>query len=147
MEAEDYALELFKSLNADQKKVAYQPKHFDEPGARLKKPKIEKTVGLVASQMSNAQNAILTNLLKSYTGRMPGEVAAAEMKQVEEAGMRNIFFAFTGSAEAGKGFTYRVQGPTFVVEFLNIQADSSKQKNPANHIHSCWRRINGDFGL
>ena len=35
------------------------------------------------------------------------------------------------------------QGPTFVVEFLNMQADSAN--NPANHIHSVWRKIKGDF--
>ena len=41
--------------------------------------------------------------------------------------------------------TYRVQGPTFVIEFLNVQADSAN--NPANHIHSAWRSLKNDFGL
>ena len=43
------------------------------------------------------------------------------------------------------GHTYRIQGPTFVIEFLNVQADSAGNQN--NHIHSCWRRIDGDFGI
>jgi hypothetical protein len=38
-----------------------------------------------------------------------------------------------------------VHGPTFVVEFLNVQADSAG--NPANHIHSAWRRLPADFGV
>ena len=38
-----------------------------------------------------------------------------------------------------------VEGPTFVVEFLNEQSDSAG--NQANHIHSAWRHIKGDFGL
>ena len=38
-----------------------------------------------------------------------------------------------------------IQGPTFVVEFLNVQKDSAG--NPGNHIHSCWRNLAGDFGL
>jgi hypothetical protein len=38
-----------------------------------------------------------------------------------------------------------VQGPTFVIEFLNEQRDSAG--NPANHIHSAWRNVKGDFGL
>jgi len=37
-----------------------------------------------------------------------------------------------------------VQGPAFVIEFLNVQADGAD--NPANHIHSCWRHLTGDFG-
>lgn len=144
-EAEDYARELYKSLNDDQKKLAHQPKHFGEPGALLKKPKVEKAVGLAASQMTKDQKDTLIKLIRSYTGRMPADVAAQEMKMVREGGLDKIHFAFTGSAAAGQGFTYRVQGPSFLVEFLNIQADSAK--NPANHIHSCWRRIDGDFGL
>ncbi len=144
-EAEDYALDLFKSLDADQKPAAHQAKHFDEPGARLKAPKVGKTVGLAASKMTREQKGMLLNLIKNYTNRMPADVAAVEMKQVREAGLDNVHFAFSGTTEAGKGYTYRVQGPTFLVEFLNIQADSGK--NPANHIHSCWRRIKGDFGL
>ena len=56
-----------------------------------------------------------------------------------------LFFAYSGSATPGEPYTYRVQGPEFVVEFLNVQADSAK--NPANHIHSAWRRLPIDFGL
>lgn len=144
-EAEDYARDLFKSLDGEQKEVAHQAKHFDEPGARLKSPKIEKALGLAASKMTKEQKGMLLNVIKSYTSRMPADVAAQEMKQVRQGGLDNVYFAFTGATEAGKGFTYRVHGPTFLVEFLNIQQDGAK--NPANHIHSCWRRIKGDFGL
>ena len=35
---------------------------------------------------------------------------------------------------------YRVQSPTFMVEYDNTQ-------NNANHVHSVWRDFNGDFGL
>jgi hypothetical protein len=144
-EAEDFAIDLFKTLDEKQKEVAHQPKHFGEPGALLKSPKVEKAVGLAAAQMTPAQKETLVKLLKSYTGRMPADVAAQEMKQVTDAGLDKVYFAFTGTPEAGKGHTYRVQGPTFLVEFLNIQEDAAR--NPANHIHSCWRRITGDFGL
>ena len=111
----------------------------------MKTPKVDKAVGLVAKDMKGSQKEMLAKLIKSYTERMPADIAALEFKQVKDGGLDNVSFAFTGSTEAGKGFTYRVQGPTFIVEFLNVQADSGK--NPANHIHSCWRRIKGDFGL
>lgn len=32
-----------------------------------------------------------------------------------------------------------MQGPTFLIEFDNVQAQG-------NHIHSVWRDFNGDFG-
>jgi hypothetical protein len=157
-QAEDNALALFKSLGDEQKKVAHQAKAFGEPGEnskpktekqafkpRTKVPTVGKAVGLSAAKMTKEQKEILKKIITSYTGRMASDVAALEMKQVEDGGWDNIHFAFTGSTEPGKGYTYRVQGLTFVVEFLNMQSDSAG--NPANHIHSCWRRITGDFGL
>lgn len=146
-DAEDYAIKLFHSLDEDQTKAARQPKHFDEPGARLKKPKVGKAVGLAVAKMKPAQEDTLRKLLGAYTQRLANDIAKEETRRYNDAGIEKVHFAFTGSTESGKGFTYRVQGPTFLIEFLNVQADSSKEKNPANHIHSCWRRIEGDFGL
>jgi hypothetical protein len=56
-----------------------------------------------------------------------------------------LSFAYSGSPEPGKPYTYRIYAPEFVVEFLNVQADSAK--NPANHIHSAWRRLPVDLGI
>ncbi len=65
---------------------------------------------------------------------------------IKEAGIDKVYFAFhRDDDKPGKPYTYRVQGPTFVIEFLNVQEDSAK--NPANHIHSGWKTIKGDFGL
>jgi hypothetical protein len=35
---------------------------------------------------------------------------------------------------------YRVQAPSFLIEFDDTQ-------NSANHIHSVWRDYEGDFGM
>jgi hypothetical protein len=57
-----------------------------------------------------------------------------------------VYFAFhRDDKEVGKPYAYRVQGPTFVIEFLNVRPDGVGR--PANHIHSVWRNIHGDFGL
>lgn len=143
--AEDLARELFKALDDEQKQTAHQKNPFPEPGQKEPAPKVGAPVGLAAAKMTEAQRGILLKLLASYTDRMPPDVGAREMKDVKDAGLDKVHFAFTGDATPGKGITYRVQGPTFVIEFLNIQNDSAG--NPANHIHSAWRRIKGDFGL
>lgn len=143
--SEDLARQLFTSLNDEQKKIAYHDKPFPEPGQKTLEPKLGPPIGLAAAKMSKEQTDILMKLLKSYTDRMPKDVGDAELKHVKDAGIEKIHFAFTGSAELGKGRTYRVHGPTFVIEFLNMQSDSAG--NPANHIHSCWRKTKGDFGL
>ena len=70
---------------------------------------------------------------------MASDVAADRMARVNKAGLDKITFAWAGEAERGKRHYYRVQGPTFLIEYDNTQ-------NNANHIHSVWRDFNGDFG-
>ncbi len=145
-EAEDFARDLFDSLDAEQKKVASQAKQFPEIEQHVAKPGVGEAVGLPAAKMTEKQRATLEKLLTGYANRMPPEVAAAQMADVKAAGLDKVRFAFAREVDKpGKPYSYRVQGPTFVVEFLNIQADSAG--NPANHIHSAWRNLGGDFGL
>jgi hypothetical protein len=144
-QADDLAKELFLALDAEQKKIAYQEKELPEIDAQNRAPRLGDPTGLPAAKMTERQRGILLKLLQAYARRMPDEIAEAEMKEVHKAGLDQIHFAFNGGLEQGKKHTYRVQGPTFVIEFLNVQADSAR--NPANHIHSVWRNTRGDFGL
>jgi hypothetical protein len=143
--AEDLPKQLLKALEPEQRKIAEQKEKFREIEQANIAPTVGNPVGLPAAKMNDSQKAILMKLLLSYTERMPEEVGDLEMKQVRAAGLDKVHFAYTGGTEPGQPHTYRVQGPTFVIEFLNVQGDSAG--NPANHIHSAWRRIKGDFGL
>jgi hypothetical protein len=144
-ETEDLARELFKALDDDQRALAYRKEKFPEPQQATPAPKLGKPVGLPAAKMTPKQRDLLMKLVTSYANRMPPEVADAELTEIRKAGVENIHFAYNGGTDPGKPYTYRVHGPTFVIEFLNTQNDSAG--NPANHIHSAWRRIQGDFGL
>lgn len=144
-EVEDLAGELIKSLDADQVKAARQAKHFPEIAENTSAAKIGAPVGLAAARLTEQQRGTLVKLLTAYTDRMPANIGAAEMKAAQDAGIDKVHFAYSGEAELGKPYTYQVQGPTFVVQFLNIQNDGSG--NPNNHIHSVWRRLPADFGL
>ncbi len=146
MEADDLAKELFKMLDDNQKKIALQEKDFPEIKSHtILDPEVGQPKGLAAAKMTAKQRGLLLKLLQAYAGRMPPDVAEAEMAEVHKAGLEQIYFAYNGGVEPGQRHTYRVQGPTFVIEFLNVQADSAK--NPANHIHSAWRNTKGDFGI
>jgi hypothetical protein len=143
---EDLANDLSASLDADQQKVARQAKQFPEINEKKPRAGVGEPVGLPAGKMTDAQKATLWKLIEAYAGRLPEEVAAAELKGVKDAGVEKVHFAYcVEEQKPGKPHTYRVQGPTFVIEFLNVQADSAK--NPANHIHSAWRHLPADFGL
>lgn len=143
--AQDLAAQIFASLDADQRKQAEQTKAFPEPGEKTLSPKVGDAVGLPAARMNASQKEALVKLLQHYTGRMPREIGDREMKMVRDAGFDKVHFAYHGGVKDGEKRSYRIQGPTFVVEFLNEQNDSAG--NQANHIHSAWRHIKGDFGL
>jgi hypothetical protein len=142
---EDHARALIKSLTPEQEKVAKQAKHFSEIKENSARADVGAPVGLTADKLTPEQRTTLTALLRAYTDRMPEDLAAAENKRAEGTAPGSLYFAYSGSPAPGEPYTYRVQAPEFVVEFLNIQSDSAK--NPANHIHSAWRRLPADFGL
>jgi hypothetical protein len=142
---EDYARALIKSLNEKQDAVARQPKEFAEIKEGQPKADVGNPVGIPAADLTGDQREILAKLLLAYTDRMPEDLAAAEQKRATNTPPGKLYFAYAGSPEPGKPYSYRVYAPEFVVEFLNVQADSAK--NPANHIHSAWRRLPVDFAL
>ena len=78
-------------------------------------------------------------LVDVYVSLMASDLAAERMARLRKAGIEKIAFAWAGEAERGKKHYYRIQGPTFLVEYDNTQDD-------ANHIHSVWRDFEGDFG-
>lgn len=78
-------------------------------------------------------------IVDTYSSLMAEDVAELRMSDLQTAGIENVSFAWAGGSEPGVGSYYRVQGPTFLIEFDNTQ-------NDANHIHSAWRDFDGDFG-
>lgn len=145
-EAEDLAKKLFASLDDEQRKIALQKEQFPEIDQGKAAAHPGKAKGLPAAQMNPKQREVLMKLIESYAQRMPPEVAEVELADAKSAGIDKVHFAFARETDKpGKPYTYRIQGPTLLIEFLNVQADSAK--NPANHIHSCWRDPRGDFGI
>jgi hypothetical protein len=95
--------------------------------------------GIKFSAMTAAQRDLLARLLDSYIGLMAPEIAADRMAKIKSAGMDNVAFAWAGPTERGQKHYFRVQGPTFLIEFDNTQ-------NDGNHVHSIWRDFKDDFG-
>lgn len=143
---EDRAFELLRSLSAEQRKKAViaDKAPADIRGAAEPQPPKFAPDGVPAAALSGDQIKLLWSLLEAYTDNMPPEVGQRRQGEVREAGIEKIYFAWAGPDKPGVGHYYRVQGPTFVIEFCNNQPDVSG--NPANHIHSVWRQMDGDFG-
>ncbi len=156
--------EVIKSLDADQKKVAIlSDERVDSDLAAATKAgmKLTKTPsgafsdiltmasrkaaleghpsGIMASKMNAKQLEKLNALLDVYAGNVPTQLAEARLEQIKKAG-KNIYFSWSGGLERGDGHYYRVQAPTFLIEYDCTQ-------DHANHIHSVWRDYTNDFGL
>jgi hypothetical protein len=97
-------------------------------------------VGIEASALIPSQRDLLMKVIEVYVGAMAPEIAEERMEKLKKAGLDRIAFAWAGEMERGRKHYYRVQGPTFLIEYDNTQ-------NDANHIHSVWRDFNGDFGM
>jgi hypothetical protein len=96
-------------------------------------------VGITMKEMSSSQKRQLEKIIDVYLGRVATDIGKARLEKLQKAGMDAITFGWAGSLEVGQGHYYRVQGPTFLIEYDNTQ-------NNNNHIHSIWRDFEGDFG-
>jgi hypothetical protein len=139
---EDRALRLLQALDDGQKKLAViaEKAPSDIRAANTPQPPTDPAAGIAFAQLSDSQKPMLRALIESYAADMPLEVAQAWLDEIEKAGIDSVKFAWAGAAERTQQHHYRVQGPSFLIEFNNTQ-------NGANHIHSVWRNMLGDFGV
>lgn len=144
---ETAAFELVTSLTDEQKKQAIiaEKALAEIRGPNKPQPADEPPVGIAYSNLNDTQKQRMRDLLDAYCSKMLNEVAKERLGLIEKAGWDKVHFAWAGATEPGVGHYYRVQGPTFLVEFVNTQPDAAG--NIANHIHCVWRDMTGDFNL
>lgn len=138
---ENVARRLVQSLNDEQRAKAI----VEEKAPRDILTAAESTVeslgdaGIAQSALNEEQQQNLQQLIRVYVKRTRDKVARDELAKIEEAGLDKIIFAWAGGTEKGDPHYYRVQGPTFLLEYANTQ-------NDASHVHAVWRDFDGDFG-
>lgn len=139
---EDLARQLLKLSTPEGLKIAHVDTKAPDDLRGANTPQADRTpaVGLPASRMTPDQRKLLGDLLEEYLRNMPADVAAKRRDRLMKAGADNIHFAWWGETERNLRHYYRVQGPTFLIEYNNTQ-------NNANHVHSYWRDLEGDFGV
>ena len=90
--------------------------------------------------MSEDQKKLIHELLNEYLKNMPTDVERERRERINTGGMDAIHFAWWGGSKLNEPHYYRLQGPSFLVEYNNVQ-------NSANHVHSYWRNMSGDFNV
>ncbi len=139
---EDLARQIVRLASPEQRALLWIDKTAPEDvrGANKLQPEITDPVGLSADKLSPDQKQLLAQLLDEYLKNMPDDVSRSRRSDLEKAQPEEIYFAWWGSIEPNEPHYYRVQGPSFIIEYNNVQ-------NNANHVHSMWRSLAGDFNL
>ncbi|MGH9386104.1 MAG: DUF3500 domain-containing protein [Vicinamibacterales bacterium] len=139
--SEDTARALLESLNPTQRTAAII--NVTAPSDILTTNKNDITpleaTGVSSASLTPKQRELLMQVIDTYTSIMEADIASERRAALDKAGLDKILFAWAGETERGKKHYYRIQGPTFLVEYDNTQ-------NDGNHVHSVWRDFNGDFG-
>jgi hypothetical protein len=91
------------------------------------------------SELKDAQRSLVMELIRTYLDLLPETLAKAGLERITVAGVDKIRFGWAGSLEPRQPHYYRLQGPTFLLEFDN-------SRNSGTHIHSVWRDYDQDFG-
>ena len=140
-EEEELARKLVKSLDEGQRKKAVvqeeAPKDILSLAARKAKPL--QPAGILMPDLNSEQKELLNSIVVLYAERLRPELAGNDLGKILKAGVDKIGFAWAGGLERGMPHYYRIQGPTFLIEYDNTQ-------NNANHVHSVWRDFENDFG-
>lgn len=138
---EDVARALVKSLDEAQRAKALVADEAPDDILTSAESKVGPLggEGVPFSDLKPDQQAQLKALVEVYVRRVKADVADDELAAIKAAGMDKVVFAWLGGTERGDRHYYRVQGPTFLLEYANTQ-------NGANHVHAVWRDFAGDFG-
>jgi len=143
---ETVAFELVQTLSEKQSAMAIiaekAPREIRAAGEP--QPRQEDPVGISWRDLSDTQRKLIRRLMMEYVNAVPKKIADERRQSIKEGGYGKIHFAWAGPTVPGIGHYYRIQSPTFLIEFVNTQPDAAG--NPANHIHCVWRDMRGDFG-
>ncbi len=109
--------------------------------AASRKAMIANPAGIRYKELSAANQQLFLQLLGLYVHRYTKLFADKMLKDIQVAGLDNLWFTWAGYTEhvLGKPYYYRIQGPSIIIEYDNSQ-------NNANHIHTVIRDLNNDFG-
>lgn len=137
---EDLAIALLATLSDEQKKKAVLAESApSEIFSAENRTAAKQDGGIAFTALNYDQQVRLRELVTVNAAVQATEEAVRRLIAIEKAGWDRVVFAWMGAPDRSAAHYYRIQGPTFLIEFDNSQ-------NRANHIHLVWRDFEGDFG-
>ena len=135
------ANKLMLSLNAEQRGTAIVsadvPDVTTTPNSA--QPPTTVPLGISSAKFDNDQRKTLTQFVQAYYENFPEPIRAGLLDQLAR-GEQVFHFAWFGPADPAQPHAFRIQSPTLLIDFNDKQ-------DGANHIHTFYRSMVGDFGL
>ena len=88
--------------------------------------------------LSRDEQKMLQDLVREYASAQTESVARARLEPLERSNWQGVTFGWIGNPAEGRTVYYRIQGPSFVIEYDSFFA--------ANHQHTVWRDFDNDWG-
>lgn len=142
---EDRAFALLKTITPEQlKQVVIAPVAYPEIlTTNVRSVSMEKMDGLRLADMTATQRTLFLELLQTYLTNYHVTLANQQMDKLKKNSLDSLRFAWAGDLTPkfgdGKGWYYRIHGPTILIEYDNTQTN-------ANHVHTVVRDLTNDFG-
>jgi hypothetical protein len=138
---EDAALELVNSLEGGARASAIFQTDTLTRHITQNEPRVNPlaAVGAPYGDLKTDQQALVREIIQTYLAVLPEAISAPGLERITSAGLEQVRFGWAGSLEYQRPQYYRLQGPTFLLEFDN-------SRNRGTHIHSVWRDFERDFG-
>ena len=131
------AFELVNSLDDAQKKKTVLAERFTDmalgPGRDDVRPKSE---GISANDLTALQAILLKRLISERVGLLNDEDAKVRLEAIDTQ-LPEIHFSWRGPLKPGSSVYYRVQGPTFFLEYAPQQMGG----DPNEHVHAMYREF------
>ncbi|MEP7309053.1 MAG: DUF3500 domain-containing protein [Acidobacteriota bacterium] len=93
--------------------------------------------GVKATALNAAQQSMLLELIREWTGIMNDTYAEPRMAEIK-TNLPQTYFAWSGPTTNGSVAYFRIQGPTLVIEYA--------PQNGVDHIHTIYRDPTNDYG-
>jgi hypothetical protein len=138
---EDAARELITSLSGPARDAAIFQSRTLSQHVTSNHPLVAplEQVGISYAELDLTQQGLIMEIVQSYLGSLHETASAPILGRIQAAGLEQLRFGWAGALEPRKPHYYRIQGPTFLLEFDN-------SRNGGTHIHSVWRDFDEDFG-
>lgn len=137
------AFALLGSLDDDQKSAAIVGRSRGNLAAGAGKDGfVPEKVGVSCKSFNEEQRKTLMSLIELYVGDLPAPAASRRLEELKGE-VDDMSFAWWGPAVYGGDYSYRLQGPTLIIEY----AGQDLGGDPANHLHSMYRNPTNEYGV